>query len=96
MCSVLLSVVYEHDSMYGYNFVWDEDVGIAMIALVQSEWLFELHGVSFRVAILVYQLVGECWGDIVSRVTVGGGVMKDWDSKVDQEVVEVQMVCWVS
>ena len=91
-----LSVAYEHDPMGGYNVVWDEDVGMAMIALVRSEWLFELSGVSDRVAILVQQLVGEFWEDIVSRGMVGGEATKDLDCKVDQEIVEVQMVCWRS
>ena len=44
---------------------------------------------SGQVAILVQQLVGECWEDIVSRGTVGGGAMKDLDCKVDQDIVEV-------
>ena len=76
------------------NVVWHEDLGVAMIALVRSEWLFELSDVSGRVVIFVRQLVGECGGDIVLRRTVGGIAMKDLDCKIDQEVVEVQMVCW--
>ena len=53
LCSVWLSVVYEHDPMVGCNFVCDEDVSMTMIALVWSELLFDLSGVSDRVAILV-------------------------------------------
>ena len=53
LCSVLLPVAYEHDPMCIGNIVWDADVGMSKIALVWTEWLFELPGVSGIVSILV-------------------------------------------
>ena len=43
---MFLPVVYEHGPMCVRNVVWDEDVGMSMIALVWAKWMFELSSVS--------------------------------------------------
>ena len=53
LCNVLMPVACEHDPMCVSNVVWDEDVGMSMIAFVWGEWVFELPGMSGGVSILV-------------------------------------------
>ena len=69
---MLLPVSYDHDPVCVGNVVLNEDVCMPMIALVWVEGVFELPDVSSGFSILVCQLIGERWGDIVPRGLIGG------------------------
>ena len=54
--------------------------------------LFELPGVVGGFSVLVGELAGKDWGYTVSGGEKEGGMMKNLYCKVDDEIIEVEMI----
>ena len=72
---VWLGMSNQGNPVVGGDVVGEDDVLVAIGLFVWAEGLFELPDVGGGVAVLLGELMGEGWGDVVPSVAVWGVAM---------------------